>query len=34
MLVCQSIDEAKFRKAKQINYRGANGIPHKKKLIY
>ena len=31
-MVCQSIDEAKFRKQAQKNYRGTNGIPYKQIL--
>lgn len=31
-MVCQSIDEAKFRKQAQRNYRGTNGIPYKQIL--
>ena len=31
-MVCQSIDEVKFRKQAQRNYRGTNGIPYKQIL--
>ena len=31
-MVCQSIDEAKFRKQAQRNYGGTNGIPYKQIL--
>ena len=31
-MVCQSIDEAKFRKQAQRNYRGTNEIPYKQIL--